>query len=483
MTKAILEEAGENWYCRQCKQKQAAAAEAGKPKSLVSRRSSGLSVTLKSNDEKALEDRVMVNKSLWSDLSKKHEEWKSPKSQVTPTLLKASQTEDRSTMDDASLVQNRHTSVDPHKSDDAARPDIPECGTSTEKKRSTSSPSISDQTNSLKVSSPLKLQTTPNLAQQTLIDGEVPPSEKITQPVYPRDGVPLIGPSDKVILASQPDQPDQIIVDIANSEPTSPPIIRSKPRKRDLVINDSEEEQTPKRPKMGISPRAAMKSAIPMSLFQVSKPAFVRLPIMAASRSSTGSEVIKNIPANAKVAKKSGIQRHESASPISERGESTLKAKDMERVDLRSPVSPIRPEVHRTLRPVSQLPTSRPSDPGASQQFSLRLILTSGASKNTVSNITASASDNITPEIHYTTPYPAPSSGHQSRPAPRTSPKQRSRDKKNFDILSLVPNRAVPVLEDGKLAFREGAMDARTGQLKRGARKFKVGKIIPGELL
>jgi hypothetical protein len=38
------------------------------------------------------------------------------------------------------------------------------------------------------------------------------------------------------------------------------------------------------------------------------------------------------------------------------------------------------------------------------------------------------------------------------------------------------------VLEDGKLAFREGTVDARTGQLKRGARKFKVGRIIPGEL-
>jgi len=43
--------------------------------------------------------------------------------------------------------------------------------------------------------------------------------------------------------------------------------------------------------------------------------------------------------------------------------------------------------------------------------------------------------------------------------------------------LSLVPEAAVAVLEDGKLAFREGTVDLRRGQLKRGARKYKVGKI------
>jgi hypothetical protein len=80
----------------------------------------------------------------------------------------------------------------------------------------------------------------------------------------------------------------------------------------------------------------------------------------------------------------------------------------------------------------------------------------------------------------YSTPYPAPPSRVQ-RHVPFSPRRKRSQDKKNFDILSLVPPLAVPVLEDGKLAFREGAKDARTGHLKRGARKFKVGRINPGE--
>lgn len=55
--------------------------------------------------------------------------------------------------------------------------------------------------------------------------------------------------------------------------------------------------------------------------------------------------------------------------------------------------------------------------------------------------------------------------------------RKRSQKRDNFDILSLVPEAAVAVLDEGKLAFREGAVDLRTGQLKRGARKFKVGKV------
>lgn len=60
-----------------------------------------------------------------------------------------------------------------------------------------------------------------------------------------------------------------------------------------------------------------------------------------------------------------------------------------------------------------------------------------------------------------------------------SGPRKRSQKKDDFDILSLVPEAAVAVLDEGKLAFREGTVDIRTGQLKRGARKFKVGKIAP----
>jgi hypothetical protein len=55
--------------------------------------------------------------------------------------------------------------------------------------------------------------------------------------------------------------------------------------------------------------------------------------------------------------------------------------------------------------------------------------------------------------------------------------RKRSQKKDNFDILSLVTEAAVPVLDEGNLAFREGIVDVRTEQLKTGGRKFKVGKI------
>jgi hypothetical protein len=83
----------------------------------------------------------------------------------------------------------------------------------------------------------------------------------------------------------------------------------------------------------------------------------------------------------------------------------------------------------------------------------------------------------------YKTLYPATDivRNHEP-PSPRPPRRTPSRDKKNFDILSLVPEVAVAVIEDGKLAFREGVWDARTGGLKRGYPKFKVGKVLPGEL-
>jgi hypothetical protein len=84
--------------------------------------------------------------------------------------------------------------------------------------------------------------------------------------------------------------------------------------------------------------------------------------------------------------------------------------------------------------------------------------------------------------FEYSSLYP-PTDGIQRKPSP-PSPIRRKymRDKKNFHILSLVPQDAIPVMEDGKLAFRECVIDARTGGLKRGYPKFKVGRVFPGEL-
>jgi hypothetical protein len=89
-----------------------------------------------------------------------------------------------------------------------------------------------------------------------------------------------------------------------------------------------------------------------------------------------------------------------------------------------------------------------------------------------------------TPGYTFPTPYPESFALPKRPSTPPSSPKRiRSQEKKNFDILSLVPKDAVPVIEDGKLAFREGCIDFKTGRLKRGAKKFKVGRPISGELL
>jgi len=167
--------------------------------------------------------------------------------------------------------------------------------------------------------------------------------------------------------------------------------------------------------------------------------------------------------------------------PISEQREfsktiATKQEKEREG-NLGTPVSPVQLNgVVQFPRHVSPLPTTRPADSGGSQQYSLRLILTTGSNKNERLIL-----NNEPVGYEYLTPYPIPLSRAIQRPVPASPRRPPCAEKSNFSVLSLVPNRAVPVLEEGKLAFREGVIDARTGHLKRGARKFKVGKIVPGE--
>jgi len=176
------------------------------------------------------------------------------------------------------------------------------------------------------------------------------------------------------------------------------------------------------------------------------------------------------------MARKSGRKLRESETP--ERA--AMKGKEMNKEELRSPISPVQSARH-LLRQPSPILATRPTDPGASQHYSLQVILSKGASKNDPGLII----DNGSPGFDYSTLYPVSLSRpvEPRRATPASPLRKRSREKNNFDILSLVPDAAVPVIEDGKLAFREGAIDGKTGQLKRGARKFKVGRISPAEIL
>ena len=213
-----------------------------------------------------------------------------------------------------------------------------------------------------------------------------------------------------------------------------------------------------------------MKSA-PSSRVPITKPAPLKLPMMSGDKSRARKSSTKMV-----MARKSASLISGSKSPTEERAEFIAKApKEMEKLTLRSPISPIQSGINRILRPPLPLPSIRPDDPGASQQYSLRLLLT----HNTADH--SALLQDPDPPGYYSTPYPVSLS--RAKPARAPSPvEKRSQTKRDYDILSLVPNDAVPVLEDGKLAFREGSYDIRTGHLKRGARKFKVGKIVPGEL-
>ena len=173
--------------------------------------------------------------------------------------------------------------------------------------------------------------------------------------------------------------------------------------------------------------------------------------------------------------RKSASVMSRSRSPTEERRD-LIRNRDLKEIDrstLRSPISPIQSGINQILQPPSPLPSVRPTDPGASQQYSLRQILTHNSADDGALLLDAD------PPGYYSTPYPVSLS--RAKPQRPPSPAGKcSQDKLGFDILSLVPNGAVAVLEDGKLAFREGSYDIRTGHLKRGARKFKVG---PAELL
>jgi len=369
----------------------------------------------------------MVNKSSFSNLLQRHAQWKSP------TALK--------TVKDVDEKTTRLTEV----------------------RLKDSTPSTLTPNHSTSVSkSPQPTDISSDLTFQDVSSGEAVPAIK--------------PPTITTIPASQPSEPSQLSPNLTPFEPTSPPIPRSRhrPRKRDLVISDSEDEASsaPKRAKLGISPRAAMKSAPSSRAPPMTKPAPLKLPMMSGDKSRARKSSAKGV-----MARKSGSIVSGSRSPTEERTEFIARGpKEMDRSTLRSPISPIQSGINRILQPHPPLPSVRPDDPAGSQEYSLRLLLT----HNTADD--SALLHDADPVGYYSTPYPI--SLNRAKPQRPPSPaEKRSPIKRGFDILSLVPNDAVPVLEDGKLAFREGSYDIRTGHLKRGARKFKVGKIVPGELL
>ena len=470
LTKAILEEAGGNWICRNCKQKHG-STDVGNMSALTKRLGpSRLSVTLKRanyDDEKALEEKVMTNKSSYSSLLLKHAAWKAPPGlQSTAVKTEAADASARKTeaaiaspsadVDGLSVPESQFSETVTAK--DVGVQETSPLGLTINSKASTS---ITPLARSKSISK------SPQPAIRNLALGEV-----TFQEVSLGEAVPSVKPPDKAIPASQSSDLSQHSPNVMILEPTSPPVICTRGhRKRELVISDSEEELSSKRGKTTIPPRAAMKSASGTRP-PLSTPVPLKLPLMSGSPVNTPKLARKS----AAVARKSGYKP-----PESETRESTeMKGNEMSEEELRSPISPIQ-SVRPFLQQSSPIPSMRPTDPGASQQYSLQLILSKGASKNDPELVIDKGSSGF----DYSTPYPAPfnRSVEPRRPIPASRLKKQSRENNNFDILSLVPDDAVPVIDDGKLAFREGAVDGRTGQLKRGARKFKVGRIIPGELL
>lgn len=430
---------------------------------VVKRRTSGLSVTLKRSevrgDEKVLEEQVMVNKSSFSNLLQRHAQWKSP------TALKVK---------DVDVFETTTTSTEINLNDSTPSKDI-----------SRASSQSKERASALDTKTP-KLIPSVSKSSQSQPDSSI---DLTFQEVSSQEAVPAIKPSTTTtaIPASQPSEPSQPSPNLLTPfEPrASPPIIRSRHRnrKRDLVISDSEDESSTvaKRQKLGISPRAAMKSA-PSSRAPITKPAQLKLPMMSGDKSRARKSATKGASL---MARKSASVVSGSRSPTEERAEFIASGvKDVDRTttttatsSLRSPVSPVQSAgIDRILRRRSPLPSVRPNDPGQSLQYSIRLLLTHNSVDDTALVPEAA------PPGYYSTPYPV----SLSRPRPPRAPSpvgKRSRSKTGFNIVSLVPNDAVPVLEDGKLAFREGSYDIRTGHLKRGARKFKVGKIVPGDVL
>jgi len=481
-TRKMLEDAGETWKCKSCITRkvdkensvEVSREEVVSPK--LPRRVSSLSVTLKSNDEKTLEEQVMVNKYSFTSLLQRHAAEFS-----NPALQKAVGSTSRS----PSLSSPGKKSEEQVNSISKLKLEHSKSPIDGDVNQSEKGTPISHANSNVDVA--VSISAAPKLNDQSNISNLVHKEERSAESsqsgdptfleVSSAEAVPAIKPPDKAIPASQPpSQENDPSSNLSLLEPESPPIVRPRHRmfkKRDLVISDSEDENPTKRLKLGASPRAAMKSA-PSSAHRppvISRATPFKLPLMSGT--PTAKLPIEPAKRSPVVAKKSGSKIHgKSESPQPVKG----KELDKMRQEMRSPVSPVQ-TVRRILDQPAPLPETRPIDAGESQDYSLRLILTSGMSKNTSVLINKDRDG-----FDYNSPYPAPSDPVR-RPAPLSPPQKRSQDKKNFDILSLVPMNPVAVLEEGKLAFREGTLDARTGNLKRGARKFKVGRFLAGEIV
>jgi hypothetical protein len=506
LTKAVLEEAAENWICHACKAKgeKAAIEETASVSStdVSVRRSSGLSVTLKTTEpekivepEKALEEQVMVNKSSFSNLLQRHAQWKSPTGHSLSQFSPRESDNERRQSSVASTPKIRNlpshglgivgapgirnvTMQESALANPVPRPNgVNKVSNSNEQKAvgltNGQKPvsKISETSRLTKIQDATSRFTESSL--DLIDDLRISLGEDTLEQISPAEAVPSIKHPKQAIPASQSDS-SQISSNLTIIEPESPVthVRRRNHRKRDLVISDSEEESSAKKMKF-IPPRAAMKSA-PSTRLVMDKPAPIKLPVMSGTLSTT----IDNLKKSSVVAKKSGTKFRESEIPLSDKGDHNPKVKEMDREggNLRSPISPVMHEIRRLPRQVSPL-LARPTDRAESQRYSLQWVLSKGSEKNQPVVV-----DNEDRGFDYSTPYPAPQK-YVQRHIPSSPKRKRSRDKKNFDVLSLVPPMAVPVLEDGKLAFREGAIDARTGHLKRGARKFKVGRISSGEIV
>lgn len=553
MTKAILEEAAENWTCKKCKEKLEGQQSNSSRFPLRARKVSRLSVTYKRYDaERTLEESVKMNKSSLTALLQRHAEWKSPTQGKSP--LPAGSTSDgvaqrRVVTAPSTTIPKAKVDGDNSLKGDSARQmsiDGSEVHAKTPAQQDSSVPNdtkpiAETAVETTKIKETLSIErTVVSVSEPTLPQEPAPPalkelkeiSQLQTQELEPSqreepfqeassgEAIPSVKPRDKVIPASQPSDSSQQApqspqtenkIDLVNPEVS--PIVRPRHRslsKRGLVISDSEEETSPKRIKtVEPTPRkAAMKSAPSSRFMPANNVATKSAPSSGAKGAPPGGKWCrKSAPSSrmtvaplvnrddtktsSEVARKSSVVARKSGSkarlqtPVSEQSDTTAKRKEtnvapqQQERDLNTPVSPAAHGIRLFPRPPSPLPATRPTDPGESQRYSLKLILMTGSNKNEPLVL-----DNEPAGFDFSTPYPVPLSRIQPTPIPQSPKQKRIKDKKNnFDILSLVPRDAVPVLEDGKLAFRDGTIDPRTGNLKRGARKFKVGRIVPGELL
>ena len=478
-----------------------------------------LSVTLKRLDvDKTLEERVMVNKSSFSTFMKRHAEWKSPGSGRKIGIFEDVVEEERSVSPSASRSISKFKEPRPNNKEtkgDGWKVAVEVSSSSAlHKERSISKGTISNAllvelesevddasmkgigvprrsrqgSETSKQEDPsFRKDRTASYSPPSILNRDISSmTDDSFQDISSAEAVPSIKLPQKAIPASQPSDSSQISSSLINEIP-SPPAVRQRShpqRKRNLVIEDSEDESpAPKRTRMFISPRAAMKSAPSGRVLE--KPAPIKVPDVSQSESeSVKGEFAKK---RSIVAKKSGTKFRESTTPVSEKEDVTTREKDSDvettdtpekGMNLQSPpVSPIQYGKRRLPEPASPMSEIRPSDPGENQRFSLQLIMSSGNYNDIPIQV-----DNVASGFTFTTPYPDCSAVLKRPSAPPSPKRTRSQDKKNFDILSLVPKDAVPVIEDGKLAFREGCIDFKTGRLKRGVKKFKVGRIIPGEL-